>query len=53
MSLAQQFIPLEAANENLVSAVLTGSIKHNIRDFKARDAISGIISAVDEISSII
>lgn len=48
MSLAQQFIPLEAANENLVSAVLTGSIKHNIRDFKARDAISGIISAVDQ-----
>lgn len=49
MSLAQQFIPLEAANENLISAVLDfDSIKHNIRDFKARDAISGIISAVDQ-----
>lgn len=49
MSLAQQFIPLETANENLISAVLDfDGIKHNIRDFKARDAISGIISAVDQ-----
>ena len=54
MSLAQQFIPLETTNENLVSAVLDkSSIKHTIRDFKARNAISGIISAVDELSDAI
>ena len=31
--------------------MLTGSTKHNIRDFKARNAISGIISAVDSLST--
>jgi len=53
MSLEQQYLPLEAANENLVSAVLTGSTKYNIRDLSARNAISGIISAVDELSDAI
>lgn len=31
--------------------MLTGSTKHTIRDFKARNAISGIISAVDSLST--